>query len=48
MTDYPSITCPRCGRVSYSQGDIDNKFCVVCGFHDDFGVPGLDDAKLRL
>ncbi|EDM66182.1 hypothetical protein PE36_00255 [Moritella sp. PE36] len=30
-----SITCPKCDRKSYSQGDIDNKFCIVCGYHRD-------------
>lgn len=26
----PSITCPRCGRTSYSQGDIDQGYCGWC------------------
>jgi len=31
----PSITCPKCERTSYSQGDIQHKFCIVCGYHSD-------------
>lgn len=26
----PSITCPRCGRTSYSPGDIANDYCGWC------------------
>lgn len=26
----PSITCPRCGRTSYSPGDIAQKYCGWC------------------
>lgn len=35
--EAPSITCPKCKRTSYSQGDIDHKFCIgeECGFHSD-------------
>jgi len=35
MSDSPYITCPCCHKKSYSQGDIENKFCRDCGFHDD-------------
>lgn len=31
----PHIICPSCNKISYSQGDIDHEFCVVCGFHKD-------------
>ncbi len=31
----PSITCPRCQRVSYHPEDIAQRFCGACGFHDD-------------
>lgn len=31
-----SITCLRCGRTSYSRGDIDHRYCGHCKmFHDD-------------
>jgi hypothetical protein len=30
-----SITCPSCGRVSYNLTDIAQRFCAVCGFHND-------------
>jgi ribosomal protein L37E len=31
-----AITCLRCGRTSYSRGDIDNRYCAHCKmFHDD-------------
>jgi ribosomal protein S27AE len=33
-----SITCHRCGRTSYSQGDVDNLYCGKCKiFHEDAG-----------
>lgn len=35
VNEAPSITCPYCNRTSYSKGDIDNKFCIVCGYHRD-------------
>lgn len=28
--NQPSITCPRCHRTSYSQGDIANGYCGWC------------------
>lgn len=32
----PSITCPTCGRTSYSPGDIEHKYCGACKrFHVD-------------
>lgn len=31
----PSITCPRCQRVSYNPNDIRERFCGVCGFHEE-------------
>lgn len=30
MTVQPSITCPRCGSVSYHPGDIENRYCGRC------------------
>lgn len=30
MTEQPTITCPRCGRTSYSEGDIQQKYCGFC------------------
>jgi Zn ribbon nucleic-acid-binding protein len=32
---FPSITCPRCGLVSYHAKDIEHRYCARCGFHDD-------------
>jgi Zn ribbon nucleic-acid-binding protein len=29
----PSITCPKCRRVSYNANDIRHRFCAVCGYH---------------
>lgn len=30
-----SITCPRCGKTSYSPSDIKARYCAVCHlFHD--------------
>lgn len=34
-----SITCPRCGRTSYSPQDIAHRFCGACGYHDDPSSP---------
>jgi hypothetical protein len=35
MTPPPSITCPRCGRVSYHPTDIRQRYCGHCHeFHD--------------
>lgn len=28
------IICPKCHKISHSAGDIDNKFCRDCGFHE--------------
>lgn len=25
-----SVTCPKCGRVSYNKGDIEHRYCVAC------------------
>ena len=46
--DAPSITCPKCKRTSYSQGDIDHKFCVGdgCGFHADFRFKEYGDKQV--
>ena len=35
--EYESITCRRCKKTSYSQGDISHLFCVSegCGWHQD-------------
>jgi len=31
-----SITCPKCGMVSYNQNDVENKYCGNCHqFHSD-------------
>jgi hypothetical protein len=36
MGDEPSITCPQCGRTSYSPKDAEYKFCGACDkFHAD-------------
>ena len=33
--ECPSITCPRCGRVSFNAGDIEHRYCGNCHqFHD--------------
>ena len=33
--ENPSITCPRCGRVSYNAGDNEHRYCGNCHqFHD--------------
>lgn len=38
MTD--SITCPTCSKTSYSEGDIQNRYCGYCHkFHDDMKCP---------
>lgn len=29
-----SIRCPKCGRTSWHPEDVRNRFCGVCGFHD--------------
>jgi hypothetical protein len=46
VTDQPSITCPKCERVSYNPGDIKNQYCGACGYHDappgaPPGIPGV-------
>jgi ribosomal protein L37E len=28
--DYPSITCPQCGRTSYNANDIREGYCGNC------------------
>lgn len=34
--DMPSIKCPKCHKESWSQGDIDNKYCGNCNaYHED-------------
>ena len=34
-TTLPTITCPKCGRRSYSAGDGENRYCGACHmFHD--------------
>lgn len=30
-----SIACPKCGRLSFHPKDVAEKFCSVCGFHED-------------
>jgi len=30
-----SIICPKCKIESHNQGDVDHKFCVKCGWHDE-------------
>jgi hypothetical protein len=35
--EAPHIICPKCKKASYSAGDIDNKFCIDCGFHSELG-----------
>lgn len=35
-----TITCKRCGRVSYSRGDIEHHYCGYCKVrHDDLWPP---------
>lgn len=51
MSSQSNIQCPKCKRVSYSRGDIENKYCAKCGYHDADsstppGVPGKS-AKWR-
>jgi hypothetical protein len=46
MSDQPSITCPKCERVSYHPGDINAQYCGDCGYHDappgaPPGIPGV-------
>ena len=31
-----SIQCPRCLRRSYHPKDIEHRYCVFCGFHEEF------------
>jgi ribosomal protein L37E len=32
----PSITCPRCGKVSYNPTDVEQRYCGAChAFHQD-------------
>lgn len=34
--DRPSISCPRCGLVSYHPKDIEERYCANCHmWHDD-------------
>ena len=36
------ITCPWCNRTSTNREDVQQRFCVLCGFHEDLeqmGVP---------
>ena len=28
--NYPFFECPKCHKRSYSQGDIDHRYCVIC------------------
>ena len=44
----PSITCPRCGRVSYSRGDIEHRFCGACGWHEDLAEGAAMHTKDKL
>ena len=32
--DRQSIKCLRCGRTSYSLGDVEHLYCGACGYHD--------------
>ena len=34
--DGSTIKCLRCGRTSYSQGDVQNRYCGACGYHEPF------------
>jgi ribosomal protein L37E len=38
-----SISCPLCGRTSHHPKDVEQRFCSVCGFHDDIA---LETARL--
>lgn len=31
-----SIICPQCGTRSHNSNDVEQRFCVRCGFHADF------------
>lgn len=33
--EAPNITCPHCKQVSYNLGDIENKYCGLCGYHTE-------------
>lgn len=51
----PSITCPKCCIASYCKGDIDNLFCIKCGFHRDIfreaatlALPTASNIKLEV
>ena len=34
----PSITCPRCGRTSWNENDVRERYCGACHqFHDFMG-----------
>lgn len=37
MSEYPSITCPKCGRTSYNRNDIEQGYCGHC--HAFHGLP---------
>lgn len=47
MSDYPSIKCPHCGRVSYHPKDIEHRYCAVCGFHDEWNKMSRKPAAWR-
>lgn len=42
----PSIVCPACGRRSYNPGDIEHRYCAVCGWHADLDDPLRETARL--
>lgn len=39
---YPCIACLVCGLISFSQGDIDNKYCVKCDRMDGTYLGGIE------
>lgn len=39
MTESKSITCPRCGKVSYNPNDVREKYCGNCSrYHSDMNL----------
>lgn len=36
VTAPKSIICPKCERETFNKTDVEEKFCVVCGYHEFF------------
>jgi hypothetical protein len=41
--EFPSITCPRCKKVSYHGDDIKYKYCNHCHDWHEFMDPNLEN-----